>query len=108
MWRYVLPIIFLATPALAAKSSVLCRTKDGNTLYSVIVIGEGKILFQVDAGEYLEGQGGMVDKSMAGFVVNGSNGSIYMVLDSRDSNGLVRFEYNDGRQYQHPIHCVYK
>lgn len=108
MWRYVLPIVLLATPAMAAKSSVLCKAKDTGTIYTVVVIGDGNILFQVDAGEYLEGKGAMMDANLAGFAVNGTNGNVYMVLDRRDDNGLVKFEYNDGTQHQHPIHCVYK
>lgn len=108
MKRIILAAMLMSTPAMAAKPSLLCRGKDNGAMFSVVVVSTGRILFQVDAGEYLEGEGSMVDNQMAGFVVHGNNGSIFMVFDSKDNNGLVKFEYNDGRVYQQPIHCVIK
>lgn len=108
MKRIILAVMLVSTPAMAAKPSILCKAKDNDTMFSVVVVDAGKILFQMDAGEYLEGVGTMVDKDRAAFVVHADNGNVYMVLDGRDNNGLVKLEYNDGRMRQHPIHCVYK
>jgi hypothetical protein len=108
MKRLVIAAMMIATPALAAKPSLLCKAKDVGTMFTVIATGKGTILFQIDAGEYLDGQGTVLDNGMVAIIVNGGNGDVYMVVDPKKDDGLVKLQYNDGRVYQHPIHCVYR
>jgi len=108
MKRIVIAAMMMATPALAAKPSMLCRAKDNGEMYSIIAVDQGKVLFQMGAGEYLEGEGTMLDKNLIAMTVNAENGKAYMVVDGRTSDGLIKLEYNDGRINQHPIHCIFK
>lgn len=108
MKRLVIAAMMMATPALAAKPSLLCRAKDVGTMFSVIATGKGTVLFQMDGGEYLDGRGTIMDDGMLGVIVNANNGDIYMVVDPKKDDGLIKLQYNDGRIYQHPIQCVYK
>lgn len=108
MKRLVIAAMMMATPALAAKPSLLCKATDTGKMFSIIATGKGTILFQMVGQEYLDGQGTVLDDGMLAVVVNGSNGDIYMVFDPKRDDGLIKFQYHDGRAYQHPIHCVYK
>lgn len=94
--------------AYAAAPSMLCRATDVEQYYNVVAPEKGKVLFQVDGGNFLEGVGQSIDDKVIAITINATNGDIYMIVDMNTDKGLVRIEYKDGRAYQHPVTCLYR
>jgi hypothetical protein len=99
--------LLMPTVAWAAKPSMLCKNLTSGALYTVVVVGtQGEILFQIDAGQYMDGTGTKLENKFMGFYVKTDQGAIYMVVDPVVSDGRVKFENNDGSVWESQIHCI--
>lgn len=99
-------ILLSATVSYAKAPAMLCKINDNSKYIEVVALEGGRVLVQLDAGGYLDGNGSAKD-SVYGVYVEAENGSMYLAVDVKSDNGIVRFKYKDGTSYTSTVHCIY-